>query len=171
MLIFTLTPLYVSPPPPFFSPQYHFQSHFSPFISPETVYYTLIFLVHLACSHVFSFSPFHCHLVLLLVLSFSFILLSSSFILYPILSSLFPSPLLYHFIVILAAGFSSPPLPSSFLQPLSDCMSEHAYVHLTHKAKLWISTPMFIPLISKSPQQCGGIMKLHNPNTQLSWDP
>ncbi len=116
--------------PPLCSLQYHSPSHFSPFISPEIVFYAPISLVYLACSHL-HFLPLpllstitSLPVVFPILLSstpqhLSFPLLSSS----PrgFLSSLLPSPLLYCFTGILATALLSLPLPPSFLQQVSEC--------------------------------------------------
>lgn len=47
---------------------------------------------------------------------------------------------------------------------VSECLSVNTYVYLQHKAKLWISTPVFIPLISKAHLQqssCSAKINLH----------
>lgn len=117
--------------PPLCSLQYHSPSHFSPFISPEIVYYAPISLVYLARSHL-HFLPFPL-LSSITSLPVVFPILLSSpplHLSFPlsspprgILSSLLPSPLLYYFIGILTTAPLSLPLSSSFLQQVSECVA------------------------------------------------
>lgn len=133
--------------PPLCSLQHHSPSHFSPFISPEIVYYAPISLV--SCLLSSSFLPMS---LLCSVTSLPVVCSSLSFLYF---SAFIPSSssLYHYFIGILATALLSLPLSSSFLQRSRVCQFDMVVtlVYLKHKAKLWISTPVFIPLISETP--------------------
>ena len=142
--------------PPLRLLQYHSPFHFSPFIAPEIVYYIPISQVHLACSHL-HFLPLTLSSIasLPVVVSLSFFPLC----LYPFLCPLhlkvfFPvflscfSSLLLHIIFNALCLCPCPRLSCN--KRVSVCQFDtvvNTYVYLEHKAKLWISYPVFITLI------------------------
>lgn len=128
---------------------------FSPFISPKIVYYAPISVVYLACSHlhVLPFPLLSSITALPVVFSHPSFLFSSTFILSSVLSLPLSSPLLLY----------RNSRHSSRLRPCPRLSATGEWVHVGHRVwhsgkhlcisntKLWISTPLFIPLISVPP--------------------
>lgn len=141
-------------PLPYCSFQHHSPSHFCPFISPEMVYYALISLVCFLLSSSF----FHCSRV-----SPSFPPpLTPNFNAFPPLSTttylvhVFPSFLLFHVKRNSTQLSYLWPSPHLFLGNVCrfETLARDTLVCLKHKAKLWISTLVFIPLISNPNTPC-----------------